>query len=414
MTEYIVYYKLPSGGYRVCNSNNLEVHGCVRLPEKFSNFQMTKPYDANDKSLIQYCKDIRIASDELKKTKELRGFDYIKPFRKSNGDTFYKTHSSNIEAIINMRKIMNDEHEDIDIIEDKWFKGCFNGGLQYCKPGTYDCHGYDFSNYYASILGDSNFQIPSKRGQEKTIDKFIFKNNLLSISPGFYHVKITCDNADVKKCFNFSKNHVYYSQYLKFAYNELKDKFNMKFELILDGEPNAYVYAYKDFVKTKSIFRYWYDDIVSLKKQLPKNILVKMISSSAWGHLSRRHKKIICENDLTNEMGYTDDYKYKIIDVGINEDSSLYYKVIDVQKPYKYNIRLKPFITSFGRIQTARIALENLDNVIRIHTDGIAFDKPITTDLPNFIPEKKTTGRIQFNNVRDYHKIKNEEQKPNN
>ena len=127
-----------------------------------------------------------------------------------------------------------------------------------------------------------------------------------------------------------SKNHVYYSQYLKFAYNELKDKFDVKFELILDGERNAYVYAYKDFVRSKSIFKYWYDDIVSLKKQLPKNILVKMLSSSAWGQLSRRHKKIVRELDLTNEMGYTDNYKYKIIDVGINEDNTLYYKVIEV------------------------------------------------------------------------------------
>jgi len=68
-------------------------------------------------------------------------------------------------------------------------------------------------------------------------------------------------------------------------------------------------------------------------------------------------------------------------------------------------LRLKPFITSYGRIQTAKIALENLDNVVRIHTDGIVFDKLITTDLPNFIPEKKTTGRIQFNNLNDYHRI---------
>ena len=37
MTEYIVYYKLPSGGYRVCFSKTLEVHACDRLPEKFSN-----------------------------------------------------------------------------------------------------------------------------------------------------------------------------------------------------------------------------------------------------------------------------------------------------------------------------------------------------------------------------------------
>jgi hypothetical protein len=403
MTEYIVYYKLPSGGYRVCFSKTLEVFGCVRLPENISNFQMTKQYDANDKSLIQYCIDLRIASDELKKTKELKGFDYIKPFTKSNGDTFYKHHGSNIEAIINMRKTIWDDHDEIDIVEDKWFKACFNGGLQYCKPGTYKCYGYDFSNYYASILGDTDFQIPSKRGQEKTMDKIDFTH--FKVNPGFYRVKITCENPDVKKVFNFSTNHVYYSQYLKFAIIELKDKFNAKFELILDGEPNAYVYEYKDFVKTKSIFKYWYDDIISLKKQLPKNILVKMISSSAWGHLSRRHKKIVQEIDLTDEMGYTDDYKYKIIDVCINEADTLYYKVIDVQKPYKYNMRLKPFITSFGRIQTARIALENLDNVIRIHTDGIVFDKPMTTDLPNFIPEKKTTGRIQFNNVNDYHRI---------
>lgn len=396
MTEYIVYYQLPSCGYRVCNSKKLEVFGCVRLPENVSNFRMTKPYDANDKSLIQYCKDLQIASDELKKTKELRGFDYIKPFVKTDGTVFYKNHGSNVEAIINMRKVIWDDYDEIDIIEDKWFKLCYNGGLQYCKPGTYQCHGYDFSNYYASILGDSDFQIPTKRGKEITIDE-------LQFSPGFYRVKITSDNPDAKKVFNFSKHHVYYSQSLKFAYNELKERFNMKFELIIDGEPNAYVYEWKKFVKSKSIFKYWYADIISLKKQLPKNILVKMLSSSAWGHLSKRYKKVVDQCDLTDEMGFTDDFKFKIIDVVMHEDDSLNYKIIDVNKPYKYNIRLKPFITAYGRIRTARIALENLDNVVRIHTDGIVFDKPITTDLPNFIPEKKTTGLIQFNSVNDYH-----------
>lgn len=397
MTEYIVYYQLPSYGYRVCNSKNLEVFGCVRLPENVSNFRLTKPYDANDKSLIKYCKDLQIASDELKKTKELRGFDYIKPFVKKDGTMFYKHHGSNVEAIINMRKVIWDNYDEIDIIENKWFKWCYNGGLQYCKPGTYQCHGYDFSNYYASILGDSDFQIPTKRGKEIMIDE-------LQFSPGFYRVKITSDNPDAKKVFNFSKHHVYYSQSLKFAYNELKERFNMKFELIIDGEPNAYVYEWKNFVKSKSIFKYWYADIISLKKQLPKNILVKMLSSSAWGQLSKRYKKVVDQCDLTDEMGFTDEFKFKIIDVVMHEDDSLNYKIIDVNKPYKYNIRLKPFITSFGRIQTARVALENLDNVIRIHTDGIVFDKPITTGrrLPNFIPEKKTTGHIKFNSVNDY------------
>ena len=84
----------------------------------------------------------------------------------------------------------------------------------------------------------------------------------------------------------------------------------------------------------------------------------------------------------------------------------MYYKVIDCEKPYKYNVRLKPFITAWGRIQTARIALQNLDNVVRVHTNGITYDKQIITDLPTFLPDKKTTGLIQFNNVNNYHKIK--------
>ena len=104
-------------------------------------------------------------------------------------------------------------------------------------------------------------------------------------------------------------------------------------------------------------------------------------------------------------MGYTDDYKYKIIDVCINEADTFFYTLIEVEKPYKYRVRLKPFITSWGRIQTARVALENLDSVIRIHTDDVVYDKQITTDLPNFLTDKKTTGFIRFDNVNNYHKL---------
>ena len=43
-----------------------------------------------------------------------------------------------------------------------------------------------------------------------------------------------------------------------------------------------------------------------------------------------------------------------------------------------------------------------IDNVIRIHTDGVTFDKPYTVKSENLLPEKKTTGHIKFNNVNDY------------
>jgi hypothetical protein len=74
-------------------------------------------------------------------------------------------------------------------------------------------------------------------------------------------------------------------------------------------------------------------------------------------------------------------------------------------KPYKYNIRLKPFITSFGRNKTGRISLKMIDNVIRIHTDGIAFNRDYTTKTEHFTPEAKTTGHIKFNNINSYERL---------
>ena len=200
----------------------------------------------------------------LKKTLEI---EEIESFENENiltpSEKLFKYHGIKI-------KYLNANQASNLIVKD----GEYLQGMNQANLSARGCDSIDdLYNKYKDAFDD----ITEK--EKLTIDKFILKNNLLSISPGFYRVKITCDNADVRKCFNFSKNHIYYSHYFKFAYNELKDKFNMKFELILDGEPNAYVYEYKDFVKSKSIFRYWYDDIVSLKKQLPKNILVKMISS---------------------------------------------------------------------------------------------------------------------------------------
>ena len=62
--------------------------------------------------------------------------------------------------------------------------------------------------------------------------------------------------------------------------------------------------------------------------------------------------------------------------------------------------RIKPFLTAFGRIQIAKWVIENnlLDNVIRIHTDGIVFNKEI--DLEQLKGEYKPKIEQKYYNLK--------------
>ena len=131
-----------------------------------------------------------------------------------------------------------------------------------------------------------------------------------------------------------------------------------------------------------------------------------MISSSLWGHLSQKNTLSIPEDKIDHyDCSFDNDADYKIIDVITTEDGSEYYKLLDTKKPYKTNLRLKPFITSYGRNKTARIALRMIDNVIRIHTDGICFNQEYKIKSECLLPEDKTTGHIRFNNINNYERL---------
>ena len=63
---------------------------------------------------------------------------------------------------------------------------------------------------------------------------------------------------------------------------------------------------------------------------------------------------------------------------------------------------MKSFLTAFGRVKIARVAEEDLDSVIRIHTDGIVFNKEMKFYFDHLLPEDKTTGLINWINVNNY------------
>ena len=138
----------------------------------------------------------------------------------------------------------------------------------------------------------------------------------------------------------------------------MAEKHDINIELIQDGKPNAYTYDKKDLISGNKLFGNWYYRIKDLKEELPKNSIVKLLSSSAWGHINELKKiyktedevlKMLAEGKrISNEGENMDFYIVNIRDI---KDYTLY-ELIDVQKPvYKLPIRLLPFITGFSRVK---------------------------------------------------------------
>jgi hypothetical protein len=104
-------------------------------------------------------------------------------------------------------------------------------------------------------------------------------------------------------------------------------------------------------------------------------------------------------------VGVSDKNDFVIIGNNKNIDGKQLYVLLDKNNPYKSNIRLKSWITAYGRNIMANLALDaGLNNVIRIHTDNITLIKEFDFEDINFIPEEKTTGLIKWRNVNDYDK----------
>ena len=413
MTDFFTFYPTASKLNRIYFYDSDEFTTASEIPKNKCGFYMTKGYDATDDGLKQYAQDLYTASQEIMKSKALKGFNYTASYQREDGSISYRNHHSNVQYLFKLLcKNKGDhpdynymKHEPIDSVESEYMESTFNAGLMYCQEGTFDCHGYDFSNYYASILASENFRIPTGRGTEQILKQF--PDNMTKLKTGFYRVKIESNDERVKKVFSFSSDNVYTSDMVKFAF-QIQARFCMTIELIQDGEPNAYIYLLKQITNGKRIFGEWFKTLSELKKELPKNMSVKMLLSSLWGHLSRRNTKTIKESQAEElNIGLLPDegIDHLILDYIIPAKGEAYYKLLDIKKPYLFNLRLKPWITSYGRIKTAMIILDHLDDVVRVHTDGVVFTKPKDLNIDGFIPEKKTTGLIKFNNLNAYSHI---------
>jgi hypothetical protein len=184
---------------------------------------------------------------------------------------------------------------------------------------------------------------------------------------------------------------------------------NVQIELI-EEKNNCYIYNKENIVKGSNVFRKWSKYLFKLKEQFPKNKLIKTITSSVWGRLCENNKLFKTDQEISTEklkvsLEYNKKFDYFIKDIKFKKDGSTLYQIVNVKKPYRFNIaRVKPFLISNGRYMISQIALIHIDHVIRICVDNVVFDREHDDVMKKFknyklLKEEKTSGNIIWKNV---------------
>lgn len=424
----VVYFEMKNHFIKCYDGVNIfEIEPKSKDFKTCNYFEMFKGYNATEEDLIRFRSDLIRWSDELQQeTKMPKYFEYINNSSHSNAvEYFYhlmenKIHTSKSKdtqrQIDNMRNIEHVNFEEFLFMED-----CYNNGIMTLDPKYKDvetmCYGYDFTEFYPSILNCIPFGLSfaSKQGTQYKLTELDYAK----AKYGIYRVKITCNHPHFKKVFAFSKKHTYTHYSLKFAY-EHKEMFDVRFELIQDVEYNALIYEPSCLVKTDFIFDRWFKTLKEIKDRYKQekrdNKLIKHLFTSLWGSLCKYWKIYV---DDTTEDKITDYDKYHLLNSKpkvkmVDGIPTAYYTdcYCSKEQPYKFEMaRLKPFMLSVCRNIVGGLLIRNklLDNTIRIYIDGIILDKEHTfLDAYKPIPEAKNTKVLTW-----YNQVYNNETRAN-
>lgn len=419
MNSYIHYFKQTDGLARTYKplTKEFKTIDLTTLYKIKKRYALLTGYDADDKGLLKFSEDFRKWVDELKNNDVFK-INYLERC----------THESNIMSIFKMLCHGKYEHfEDIDNIEYEWIESCNNTSLTFCEKGTHKCYGYDYSAQYPSILNTEHFHIPTKKGKQQKLKELPEYPDV-----GFYKVRIVSNDKRFLKIFRFSQKNVYTNISLIFANKCKKLGYQVDINLITKDDEgneidNAYIYGKLDkagenktgVIKCSKVFHKWYDCLSKLKEKLPKNKLVKMMLSSLWGRFCQYNRIFKTEEELMNydvTLRYDINHKYYIRNVTYwkKKDTNIY-EIVDSKRPYYYNIaRIKPFLISKSRQLIGSVAMTYIDDIVRIHTDNVTFNKEHddvmdgTSKFMTLTKEDKTTGLITFRGVGCYRNHTNE------
>jgi hypothetical protein len=400
IVNFIVWYKLPDMSFRTFEHETQTLE-TVQTLDKFemNQFEMiTKTKgDKTDANLIQYSKDLISYRNELLTSKYLIvSFDYFdNDFKMKNGLVFYRNHSNNVKTFI--KKFIHASYkscEPIEAYEESKFLKCNRGGLMFGEVGVYNCYTYDFKFFYPSIMASKDYYIPRTKG------KIISFHTIPDIFQfGIYNIQVVSNDKNFNKVFAFSKDNHYTHYSLNFIHYYNKHyKGDIKMNIM-----NNEALIYDDLISGYTMFNCWYNRLVEIKAEFPKNNLVKKLGSTSWGELQTYKSIIRTEQEVINEnlnIGFDMSDDYYIKKIVQKNDTDIYHLVPTKKGLYEYDLRLKAFITDYGRVKIAKQALKNIDDVVRIQTDSITYSTNVNPKVLNFILDDSKTGEFEILNMR--------------
>lgn len=193
------------------------------------------------------------------------------------------------------------------------------------------------------------FQMPTKQGKFTTISNEDFKK-LEFYSYGIYRCTIDEDH----KLFKRNKSG-YYTHYDLTLCKIL----NLKVEIVEDGSANCLLYDGQSRICGNRVFGGYATYMFDLKK---RGLPVKCIIYSLWGMCcQKQYSYVSASNNDTLEI---DDPNVIIKDLW--NENKMTAKVYSMNEIFLTNYaRIGPFLTSFCRLQIAKIALPHLKHVVK-------------------------------------------------
>ena len=419
MCKTIYFYYLNNNNTITRLNNTTNEISILPLKEKTNfYFELMKDYEKTNEDLHRYKEDFFRCNELIKQVD--KKFDYTQ---------YYSNHGA-VECVFRWyAKIELSQYNFNDVTYDEFYfiEKTYLAGIIYFDKKYKDielqCYGYDFKAFYPQFLNKLKLQMFKEAGKKVKINELVYDKKG-KLHYGIYKAKVICENPDFCKVFCFSKDGYYTHFDLEFIY-EHKDKFKVFVTLDTEVAYNAILYydakpvsGEPSGIPCQKIFKNWYKKMSELKEKCPKNMLAKHLQSSLWGSLVKMKKSYYTEDEFS-ELDVSDDGLSEYTPVG----ETLFYKnnclntrfeCVKTDKPYKSPFaRLKPFLLSLARNVVGNTIIKNglIDNVVRVHTDGIVIDKPF--DFTKFevlglhpIIEDKTTGLITWYNVNSNDRIK--------
>jgi hypothetical protein len=277
--------------------------------------------------------------------------------------------------------------EQIESYEVDIFEAC-RGALIWAEKYKGIAYKYDICSEYPSLMVSSQHKYPIGKGTLKTFTTEEF-DELTFYSFGIYHVKVW----DIDKRL-FKENHE--NWYTHTDLNYAKTKLKLKISLIEDDEPNALLYDNSKLMTGKKLFGPFVNYLFEFKKAGHKEI--KKYLNCLWGTLSQADVMSVKTDKIFA--------KQKIMKITPDNDGNLTFDFVLKHKYYELDFaRIKPFLFSYGRTKISNVILSNIDDVVRLHTDGFMCKSKIKNikfgdDLGNLKYEGK--GEVEIINCINY------------